>query len=272
MAAPNFSVTYQVIDKGKNATGFNLDNDINGAATLEDLLKFTKRALILISGDALKEEQSRGFDKNPTLIVDNKFNSQVDNVKPLGKIEYVARAEFKMMILETYRKIMYYSKVKTGRYLNSNVVTYNGTMVATNIISLENWLKTKTEFSDRDIIRFVNFQPYARKLETLGVTRQRSQGKPKRVLRKKKRGKKMVTLPNGAYAMAFMSVKRRFKKNVFIGMDLLPGNKLGLNSQEGKFKGKKAKREGYWGQPYIYPTIILRAVSAGLTDAGGMLQ
>jgi len=272
MGAVNFSVNYSVKDSGKNATGYDLNSDLDGKTTLADLLRFTKKALITISTDVLKEEQDRGFDKQPTLIVDNKFNKKVDDVNPLGKIEYVARVEFKEMIMETYRKILFHSKVVTGRYISGNVVVYNGKQVANNMPSLEAWLKTKSIFSPRDIVRFVNYEPYARKLETLGVTRQRKKATPKKVIRKKKRGRKQVTLPNGAYAMAYASIKRRFKKNSFIAFDLMPGDRLGLTGEEGRFKGKRAKKKGYWGQPYIYPTIMIRAVEAGLTDTGGMLQ
>jgi hypothetical protein len=244
-----------------------LSNDLEGQVTLADLLRFTKNALITISSDALREEQSKGFDKEPTLVVDNKFNRRPTDVSPLGKIEYIARIEFKEMVIEAYRKILYHSKVVTGRYISSNVVTYNGSQVANNMQSLEAWLKTKKSFSDKDIIRFVNYAPYARKLETLGITRQKTHRK--RVERRRKSGNRTVTLPNGAYAMAYASIKNRFKKNSFIGFDLLPGNKLGITGPGTTFRNKKKK---YYGQPYIYPSIIIRAVSAGLTDAGGMLQ
>jgi len=265
VGAVNFSVSYSVKDSGRNATGYELANDLDGKQTLADLLRFTKGALITISTDVLKEEQGKGFDKEPTLLVDNKFNKKVTDVNPLGKIEYIARVEFKEMILETYRKILYYSKVVTGRYITGNVVTYNGIQVANNMQSLEAWLKTKSVFSPKDIVRFVNYEPYARKLETLGITRQKR--KPKEVVRKKKRGTKKVTLPNGAYAMSYASIKRRFKRNSFISFDLLPGNKLGITGPNTTFKNKRWR-----GQSYIYPTIMIRAVEAGLTDAGGKLQ
>ncbi len=273
MGAANFSVSYFIKDSGKNATGYDLTNDFDGRKTLADLLLFTKNALITIAPDVLKDEQSRGFDKEPTLIVDNKFNKKLADVHPLGKIEYVARAQFREIIVETYRKILYYSPNSTGRYFRGNWVTFNGNKIADSMPSLEAWLKTKTDFTPNDIIRFVNIEPYARKLEGLGLTRQKK--KPKTARRKKKKGGyKTVGVPNGAYAMAYSSVKRRFKKNVYMGFDLLPGNKIGIEGplELTRFHGKKAKEKGYAGQFYIFPTIIIRAVQAGLTDAGGMLQ
>jgi hypothetical protein len=273
VGAANFSVSYFIKDSGKNATGYDLANDFDGRVTLLDLYRFTKNALITISPDVLKEEQAKGFDKEPTLIVDNKFNKKLADVHPLGKIEYVARAQFREIIVETYRKILYYSPNDTGRYFNGNWVTFNGARIANSMPSLEAWLRTKKDFTPNDIIRFVNIEPYARKLEGLGITRQKRKAKTA-IRRRKKGGRRRVGVPNGAYAMAYSSVKRRFKKNVYIGFDLLPGNKIGIEGppELTKFHGKKAEDEGYAGQFYIFPTIIIRAVQAGLTDAGGMLQ
>jgi hypothetical protein len=261
------AVSYSVTDSRKGSQ-LELVNDINGTLELADLLRFTKNALITISDDVLKEEQDRGFDKKPVLVVDNKLNRSKFDVKPLGQIEYIARRQAKEAIIETYRQIMLRSPFKSGRYSESNIVTFNGERVASNMQQLEAWLNTKQEFTAKDIIRFINFQPYARKLETLGVTRQRT--KPRQVTRRKKRGKKRVTLPNGSYHLAFMNVRRRFSKNIFVGFDLLPGSKIGIEGpmKLTKFHGAKARAKGYYGQPYIYPTIILRVVEAGATDVG----
>jgi len=264
------AVSYFISDSSKVSGGFDLVNDTSGTMELGQLLQFTKKALITISDEALKEEQDRGFDKKPTLVVDNKLGKSKFDVKPLGQIEYVARRQFKEAVIETYRLILARSKVDSGRYYNSNIVTFNDTPVANSMSQLEAWLKTIDNFQAKDIIRFINVQPYARKLETLGVSKGRS--KPRKVTRKKKRGRKQVTLPNGAYHLAYVRAKSKFSKNVFIGMDLLPGDKLGIS---GPFEKTKFHKRGtrYYGQPYIYPTIILRAVEAGATDVGPrMLQ
>lgn len=267
------TVSYQVIDKGRNATGYDLANDFNGVTTLEDLLRFTKKALITISKDVLKEEQDRGFDKSPVVVVDNRVNKKEEDVNPLGKIEYIARYQFAEIIRDTYKQILYRSPVKTGRYFKNNLVTFNGVQVASNPQELEAWLKTKTTFEDKDIVRFVNAVPYARRLENMGITRQKRQ--PKTATRKKKRSKQTVIVPNGAYHIAFLNVRRRFRKNIFVAFDWLPGDQLGLlktKEDYEKLTFKHGKRDADIGRPYIYPTIIIRAFGSGISDTGRLLQ
>jgi hypothetical protein len=267
MATFTAKIDYKVIDSGKNAVNYDLSKDLSGELTLEQLLMFTKGALIRIAKDALIEEQGRGFDKNPTVIVDNKFNRKEIDVNPLGKIEYVARAEFKSIIREVYRKILYYSKIRTGRYFDHNIVTYNKRVVATTPVELDNWLNTITAFGANDIVRFMNPLPYARKLERLGITRQGR--KVKQVQRKKKKSRVTVTMPNGAYAQAFNATRRRFNKNLKMYFDILPGPLLGIDNPDYRFKKGRAKE-----RPYLFPSIALITEFSGLTNAGprGILQ
>jgi hypothetical protein len=259
-------ISYSVIDS-KKGSQLELVKDTTGNLEYGQLLQFTKNALITISDTVLEEEQDRGFDKKPTLVVDNKFNKSKFDVNPLGKIEYYARTELKETILETYRQILLKSPEKTGRYKSSHVVKFNGSPVAYNYPQLERWVNTQGTFEAKDLIQFINFQPYARKLETLGVTRQRT--KPRQKIRKRKKGgRRKVTLPNGSYHLAYMNVKRRFGKNAFIAMDLLPGNRVGIEGpfELTRFHGGKAREKGYYGQNYIYPVITIRAIEAGSTD------
>lgn len=273
--ASTMSISYKVTDSGKNAVGYDLARDMDGEWTKEDLLRFTKKALITIAKDVLKEEQNKGFDKNPTVLVDNKFNRKEEEVKPFGKIQYIAKLQFREVITETYKQILYRSKVLTGRYFASNVVTYNGIQVATNPRELDSFLKTLTSFKDKDIFRFINTTPYARRLENLGVTRQRSE--PKEAKRKKKKSVVTVIVPNGAYHITYLNIKRRYKKNTFVGFDWMNASEVGLiqNAEDKKrlsFKGKKLKKRQL-GRPYLYPTIIIRGYASGSSDVGGgMLQ
>lgn len=260
------AVSYSVTDS-KKGSQLELVNDITGNLEYGQLLQFTKNALITISDTALEEEQDKGFDKKPTLVVDKKFGKSKFDVSPLGQIEYYARTELKETILETYRQILRLSPDKTGSYKGSHVVKFNGSAVAYNYPQLERWVNTQGTFEARDLIQFINFQPYARKLETLGVTRQRT--KPRQKIRKRKKGgRRKVTLPNGTYHLAYMNVKRRFGKNAFIAMDLLPGNRVGIEGPDNltKFHSEKARERGYYGQNYIYPVITIRAIEAGATD------
>lgn len=255
------SVTYEVVDKGKSPVNYELDPPTE-QMELAQLLQFTKGALISVAKDALKEEQSRGFDKSPVTVVDNKINANIENVKPFGKIDFVARGVLKEVLLDTYRQILFNSKVVTGRYYSGNIVTLNGVQIASTMTELERYLRKNVAFNDNDKFRFINVEPYARKLEILGITKFRRSRKV--VTRKKKKSKVQVTLPNGVYALTYNNVRRKFKTTAFIAFDILPGNSLGIIGF-GRFK-TGSKRQ--INRPYLYPSILVMAVGATSTDVG----
>ena len=267
MGAENFSVKMSIIEKGKKAPTYRIEEDMDGQKTLEDLFRYTKNALINISEIALKEEQIKGFDKKPVLVVDNKFNRPVEEVSPLGKIQYIARASAKKLILYAYTTILQRSKVVTGEYFKNNWVFFNGNVVAKNILELERWLETRTSFEQKDKIRFVNMAPYARKLERLGVSKgstTRKYRKPKK--HEKRRGTLSVLAPNGTYALSTRAIKQKFKNNSFIKFELMQGSSIGLVGK-GRTYGKRSLTPG---RPYLYPTILIYLVEAGIND--GKLQ
>lgn len=268
----SFAVTIEVTEGGKKAPQWALDSDLNGQATLADILNFTKQSLIVISDTALKEEQAKGFDKKPKLLVDNNPSKQVGQVSPLGSIEYVARQSARAILLFAYKAILERSKVVTGEYIKSNVVTFNGFQVATDLSSFETWLASNDNFQDKDIIRFVNTAPYARKLERWGVTAQRTRAK---VVKKDRRRQTVfrntMQVPNGTYALSYRAIKGKFKGNSSIRFEMLPGNLLGIGSG---FDGKRrvfANGHGK-GRPYLYPTISIQLAQVGSTDVVGGLQ
>lgn len=256
------TLSYEIIDKGKNPIQYSIDNPPSEQMEFAQLLQFTKNALITVAQDALAEEQGRGFDKTPVTVVDNKINAPIQNVKPFGKIDFVARGVLKEVLLDTYRQILFNSKVVTGRYFAGNVVTLNGVQIASTMTQLEIFLRRNTQFKDNDKFRFINVEPYARKLENLGITKFRRTRKI--VTRKKKKSKVQVTLPNGVYALTFANVKRKFKTTAFIDFDILPGPLLGIIDY-GKFK-TGSKRQ--IGRPYLYPSILIMAVQATSRDVG----
>ena len=263
-----FTVSYTVKERGKNRPEYNVDNDINGNATLENLFAFTKGALIQISDEVLREEQADGFDKKPTLVVDNKLNRRKEDVNPLGKIQYIARSNVKEIVMACYDLIRRKSPVRKGNYLSNNLAFFNGTLIARSRSELERWLDNKKDFEPRDIVRFVNTSPYARKLERYGV----AAGKMGSIVKntkyrqakkheKRRNGASQILKPNGAYALAFRALQRSFKNNSFLKFELIQGQKLGLTRQDGLYKKGRIK-----GQPYFYPSILISLVEAGLND------
>lgn len=261
---------YEKNGRGK-ATKTLFESDMDGRVTLQELLQFTKQALLTIAVDALNEEQRKGFDKEPRVLVDGSGNKRLKDVNPLGKIQFVTRQNFSQIILDTYIAIQSRSPSVTGEFFRGNVVTYNGREIARTMPQLEAWMKEieKDGFSFRpsDRIRFINVVPYARKLENLGVTKGRT--KPRVDQKQRKRSSPgYVAVPNGVYSLAVRAIKRKYKGNSNIKFTFLPGESLGITGSDRDEKTGKPRRRTFKkdGRPYLYPTITITALEDGSED------
>ena len=256
---PSFAVDISVTESGRKRPEYTLNSDLNGEITLQDLLEATKQALIITADQILKEEQALGFDKDPILVVDGRKNKPIQNVSPLGQIEFTSRQNMTEIVLETYNALLYRSKVLTGAYKSSHFVFLNGIQVATDLSSLDSWLKTNPQFKNSDTIRFVNIQPYARKLERYGITAQRSKVSRRDPGGKKSPTGKLVAIPNGTYYLTARAIRSKYKRNSIIKFAFLPGTSLGLS---GSFSGgRKGKNSS--GRPYLYPSISISVQERG---------
>jgi hypothetical protein len=269
----DFKVEFSVSENGRKSPQWTIDSDLNGEVSLDDLLKFTKANLILISDYALREEQEKGFDKDPVVAVDGKRGKPVSAVHPLGKIEFTSQQSIAEIVQEIYAAIQERSPIKTGKYKKSNYVFLNGKQVANDGASLLQWLGTNPQVEPKDIIRFVNVQPYARKLERYGVTAQRKRYRTKKS--EDPRGRSgnalgQILAPNGTYYLATKSVNRKYKQNLQILFKFIPGSDLGLTASfVGKSSGafnKKKKRivGGGKKRTYLYPSIFLKIRDTGV--------
>jgi len=250
------SVTYTM----KEGNPYNFDD-------LGSLFAFTKRALISLAVDALEEEQALGFDKSPVVVVDNKRGESINKVKPLGKIQFVARQDLKDILIFAYNSIMIRSKELSGDYKRSNVVTFNGQQVANTEEGFTTWLNSIAYFEPRDRIRFVNTSPYARKLERYGISKGvGGLGRSSRRYRKadkheKRKGGTQFLVPNGTYALAQRAIARKYQANAFIKFEFLPGDSLGITGP-----GTQYKRGASAGKSYLFPTILIYATPSGLRN------
>lgn len=251
-----FSVNIEVKENGRKAPKYTLESDINGEVTLETLFAFTKGALQTIAYSVLSEEQAKGFPKNPVTLVDGDHNKKIENVFPLGRIEFLKQVELDKILLLIYETLLERSPVLTGAYKSSHVVSYNGKQIANSMDSLKSWLKSNPDITDKDKIRFVDTQFYAGKLERYGKTNENQGGDPnyREVKRKDKKTKlpMMVKKPNGAYYIAARTAKRLYGKNVYITFEWQPGANLGLP------KYANARHD------YVYPTILVYIFKSGL--------
>lgn len=252
----DFAVSLSVEENGRKSPEYTLDTDLDGRISLEDLLKFTKASLLIIADQTLTEEQAAGFDEKPVLVVDGSKNKPIENVSPLGQIEFVARVQINSLLLDAYQGILDRSKVLTGRYKGSHYVFFNGQQIATDLTSLETWLKNPPAIGDGDLIRIVNIQPYARRLEMLGVTAQRS----KQSSTRRKGRTNYVRVPNGVYQLTTRALRSKYKQNVGIKFSFISGSFLGLT---GSFKRGRSGRNSS-GRPYLYPTIVFSISERGI--------
>lgn len=266
MSDVSFSIDLSVKENGRKSPNYTLDTDLAGEITLDELLNFTKSSLIIIADETLREEQVKGFDKNPVVAVDGRVGKPVINVNPLGKIEFNSRTNIDDMLLATYEGILHRSKVVTGLYKSSHYVFLNGRQVATDMSSLKAWLSTKPDIKDSDLIRFVNIQPYARRLERFGVTAQRSNIRLEKSRDKRQRSGPKILAPNGAYFLTARSIKRLYKRNSSIRFGFIPGYLLGLSATFKTFsRASGSRRESRSKKStYLYPTITI-SISAGGT-------
>lgn len=254
-------VSVSVREGGKKSGSWELSGDLSGQLTMEQLLAYTKSALILISDQALKEEQANGFDKKPVVVVDGRKNKDVYSVNPLGKIEFYSRQDPTPVLSETMKALWERSKIVTGEYLRSHAVFVNGTMIAKDPDSLAAWLSRNT-LKSNDLIRFVNLAPYARRLERLGVTAQRQQN---RTVAKSKRGAGESTAraiaPNGVYFLTSKAIKRKYKNNVSIRFGFIPGSAIGLAAS---FKTGRSNAKSKKASTYLYPSISILLSDKGI--------
>lgn len=266
-----FTVDFAVYEKGKKAPQYTIESDINGEISLADFLQFTKNNLIVIADTVLKEEQSAGFDKDPIVRVDGRTGVPVSKVSPLGKLEFISRQSIKEIVQFIYNQIEFKSPVRSGLYKKSNYVFLNGRQVANDAATLQSWLATNPQVENKDKLRFVNIQPYARKLERRGVTGQRVQNR----LRKSKddRGRSgrsdgKVLAPNGTYYLAMRAASRIYKFNSKIRFAYLPGSDFGLSAKfltkDGQGKVRLNKKQLKKSRTYLYPTITIQVDSGGL--------
>lgn len=257
------SVEMYVQEKGfvNISKGYLRDSHIE----LEDILKWTKSQLILISDQVLHEEQLKGFDKKPVVVVDGRTNKKPIDVSPLGQIEFISRKNVGDIILAAYDMLTKLSPVDTGLYKSSHYVFLNGVQVATDLSTLEAWTKNNPQIKDNDVLRIVNIQPYGRRLELLGVTSKRQQS---RRVEKKRKGVGtgvMMKRPNGAYQLTYSRMRSRFKNNIGIFFRFIPGSQLGISAYFKK--GRKTERPGNKTsakRTYLYPSLVFKVGKGGL--------
>jgi hypothetical protein len=280
MGALQLSVKVEVQD-GKN-TRVIRDAPTEEKISLEELFAYCKETLIKVSTEALAEEQAKGFDKNPVVIVDNRYNVPIQSVKPIGKIEYVASQNLADIALFIYDSIEKRSIVRSGTYKKFNIVAMNGVVIALNREELVAYFQKNPYPKTGDKLRFINATPYARKLERYskysgktgaGVKWKKSTDKKGRsgVMRSFKhkdttRQALHVLAENGTYYLSARAGLNKFRGNAFIKYESLPGQYLGIENLTIMGPKGNALRNRYKkdNRPYLYPTILVYVHETGI--------
>lgn len=276
MAKVNFDVSLRVVEKGRRAPEYELQSKRSEEATLEMLANDLKTTLVLVANTVLREEQAQGFPLDPLVLVDSKKNKRVEDVNPFGKIEFFDRSvNFRELFIATYKQLLERSPVDTGQYEKSHIVFLGNTVVAKSLADLNSWLDTEPEITSTSTVTFVNTRPYARRLESLGVSKSSQGSRVKRERKGKSRDKlqrngPVVSMPNGTYFLTYRSILRdnRFKKIVRTSFDFISGAKSSeFSGNFTSFKNLRGSREkkAKIGRQYLYPAIIFRFPEANLS-------
>lgn len=162
--------------------------------------QWVKENTIAVAERVLREEVARGFDTQPVVVTDGMPRRDYLQVKPFGKIEFVARTSMAEAVRWALTELQKRSPVLTGRYASSHTVMINGAEVQGNIwVALRNVQPT-------DRVQIVNPQPYARKIE--GATANKRTGRGKRAALSRQ-------ARSGVYRVVLRALVNRFGKALF---------------------------------------------------------
>jgi hypothetical protein len=168
--------------------------------TAKSIGEWVKQHTIAVAEKALVDEVGRGFDASPVVVTDGMPRRHYDQVKPFGKIEFIANTSLAEAVRWALTQLQKRSPVKTGRYASSHVVLLNGEEVKGNI-----WA-TLRRVKPTDKVQIVNPQPYARKIER--ATSSRKTGRQARkALSSQAR--------SGVYQPVLRALVSRFGKSMF---------------------------------------------------------
>lgn len=269
--------TISIQVKEGRSTTYGISGDFKDELSLEGLFDFNKKVTISVAHDVLNEELGRGFPKEYITRVDGSNNKSELQIKAFGKIEYFAPVVAAEVLIEIYDGILKRSIVDTGTYRSNNWVFLNGEVIARTGPELKSFLAANA-IKETDKVRFVNLTPYARKIETKGKSiAQKGRAKGSQVTKAKTRTIKRLSvvakIPNGAYHLTELSVRRKFRAAGYIKMMYISGGELSSVLPRSRptggvfrttFAFNKKYRKGSVGRPYLYPSIVVRFKKEGI--------
>ena len=264
----SFALEISVSDNSPNAKPWDIVKDLGGQETFDDIAENFRYNHYLIAREALKREQQSGFDKDPQVRTDSRFNKPDYKVNFLGRIQYYAKIAGLEALAEMYQQVVNKSPVDTGQFISSNYVYYNARLVARGYAEFVAWLKfsEKSGFKNGDTIRFINVTPYASKLEYKGVQRNK-RGRithNAKTSQSKKQKNKIINRPNGSYYASYRSIISKYRGFASrIKFEFIPNGYAGIFVMaDDKFRNSYVKTN----KPYVYPSITITINEKGVLN------
>lgn len=234
---------------------------IDSDKELEEFGLFFKQEFITIARTALNDEIADGFDKKAKIRTDNRWNVPLANVKPFGKVEWFSQVVPAEALLKLYQQIFKLSPIgATGFYDSSHYVFIGNKLVATTLSGLDKYLKTN-KILPKQIIRFINGAPYARKLERYAIT-SKSGGRI-RYAKSRRNKKKIIRKPNGVYFRTYRLMRRTLPQLGFIDFNLFQNGSYGINLKTSGMRDTYAGGKSM-GRPYLRPMITVYPLADGM--------
>lgn len=197
--------------------------------------QWVKENTIAIAERELRSEVGRGFDNEPVVVTDGQPRRDYRDVKPFGKIEFIARTDMADAVHWALSELQRKSPVLTGRYASSHVVLINGSEIQGNI-----WTALRA-VKPTDRVQIVNPQPYARKLE--GATGSKRTG------RQRRRGSSRQAR-GGVYRPVLRALVNRYGKSLFFDFAYVKLN-LGVKVWGKSGGGSKSRVQ----RDQVYPAL-----------------
>jgi len=191
--------------------------------------KWVQQATVQI---ATEERARASLDKDAVVVTDGARGKAVEDVKPFGKVVFVARPNIAEAVLWTLAKLIERSPIgpaEGGHYKDDHIVMINGKAVTGNLrVAL-------ADIGPGDRIQIVNPRIYARKLE--GATANA------RTQRARRRGSSRKA-PSGIYRVVQRLVVQRYSKSLFVDFKYVKLN-TGVKVW-GEVGGGRVRINGKW--------------------------
>lgn len=199
-----------------------------------DIRDFVQRSTVRVADQERARAVAEGLDPNPVIVTDNVRDRAPSDVKPYGKIVFVAQPNMAEAVLWALGQLVEKSPVGPGRnghYKDDHVVMVNGAAVVGNLrVAL-------ARLGSGDRVQIVNPRIYARRLEGATASARTGRAARKGISRQ---------APNGIYRVVQRLVVQRYSKSLFIDFKYV---KLNTGAKVwGDVGGGRVRIKGKWVQ------------------------